>query len=917
MRHLHLFIIFLVSTAIYLNAIPNDYNLDDELVTQNHVFTSKGISALGDIFTQPYYKDAQGYSYEYRPVVLASFALEHSIFEENPHISHAINVLLYGLLCMLLFSCLNALLGIEFRTLSFVACLLFAVHPTHTEVVASIKNRDELLALLGALGSMLFALKWIDKKKTTALLLSFSLFTLGLLSKLSITSFAVLIPLSIILFRSVSLTKVLVLSLALASPFIYLSNISELVSRLVFIIAIVGVSPLFWLIKNSHLNIHKLNQFLYALPSKIKANFADFDTTFDTKRCKKVQHHIFLFPFLITLCIVFLSYFLGAVILLKLALISMLIFWLISIWEWKVLMLPFIIGIGFLLVPQSGLLAVIFFDLLLVMLFLLSFLSQGSQRIFFALLGLVVLAASIYTNFYNRFIIYIIFSALLFLPLIPKKIRTFLLVLGLSIATIASFKSAVNKPISFDYFLLIVFTILILKQQKKSLFYVLPISISLIVFTFAFFPNYSLPTHHIESISALYQVNKIAAPAIIEAVNRPLNFLETPVTQMSPFAIKLGTSMTILGSYLKLLFAPFPLAFYYGYSIIQETYILTPLPLLLFAFHLLLSFQGLYFIRKKQIISWGIFVYLIAIISFLPIVNPLAGMMADRYLLIPSIGFSFLVAYFLLWTNRKVSGIKTIPTSSKLAISALLITFSIATIARNFDWRDRLTLFENDIKYIEKSGYAQNLLGTNLVLKANQSTDTAAQNILLKKACEHYQKSIAIYPDFLNSHFDLGRALVKLNRSEEAITEFKEAIRLQPDFAEPYINIGVILDTRDQAKEAAEYYEKGLKINPNKLAVYANLSYAYFRLHDVKSAINTSHKAIEIFPTAYQPYVNLGKIFYTNQQKDSALFYFEKANQVNPNQPDIVSALVALYAEKNDPKTQLYADQLNRLRPTQ
>ncbi len=72
------YFIFLFSFVIYANTIPNDYNLDDELVTQNHRLTSKGISAIPEIFTSPYYEDKAGYKYEYRPIVLISFAIPSS-----------------------------------------------------------------------------------------------------------------------------------------------------------------------------------------------------------------------------------------------------------------------------------------------------------------------------------------------------------------------------------------------------------------------------------------------------------------------------------------------------------------------------------------------------------------------------------------------------------------------------------------------------------------------------------------------------------------------------------------------------------------------------------------------------------------------------------------------------------------------
>jgi len=58
---LHL-IVFGFAFILYLNSIPNDYNLDDNLVTINHRLTSRGISAIPAIFTSHYYEDESGYS---------------------------------------------------------------------------------------------------------------------------------------------------------------------------------------------------------------------------------------------------------------------------------------------------------------------------------------------------------------------------------------------------------------------------------------------------------------------------------------------------------------------------------------------------------------------------------------------------------------------------------------------------------------------------------------------------------------------------------------------------------------------------------------------------------------------------------------------------------------------------------------
>jgi hypothetical protein len=65
-------LIGIVCFSVHGVTLLNDYNLDDNLVTQNHRLTSKGISAIPEIYGSPYYQDDMGYSYGYRPTTLAS-----------------------------------------------------------------------------------------------------------------------------------------------------------------------------------------------------------------------------------------------------------------------------------------------------------------------------------------------------------------------------------------------------------------------------------------------------------------------------------------------------------------------------------------------------------------------------------------------------------------------------------------------------------------------------------------------------------------------------------------------------------------------------------------------------------------------------------------------------------------------------
>ena len=46
--------------------------------------------------------------------------------------------------------------------IALATTLLFAAHPIHTEAVANIKGRDEIMTLLGSLSAVWFALKYYE-----------------------------------------------------------------------------------------------------------------------------------------------------------------------------------------------------------------------------------------------------------------------------------------------------------------------------------------------------------------------------------------------------------------------------------------------------------------------------------------------------------------------------------------------------------------------------------------------------------------------------------------------------------------------------------------------------------------------------------------------------------------------------------
>ena len=141
----------ILSFCVYANTLQNDYALDDWPIVQYNQIVNKGLSGIPEILVTPYwYGNLKNLAEidEYRPLSLVSFAIEYQLFPGNPLPAHLINVLLFAFCVVLLFKALNHLLSEKSPTMAFITALLFSLHPIHTEVVANIKSRDELLCFL-------------------------------------------------------------------------------------------------------------------------------------------------------------------------------------------------------------------------------------------------------------------------------------------------------------------------------------------------------------------------------------------------------------------------------------------------------------------------------------------------------------------------------------------------------------------------------------------------------------------------------------------------------------------------------------------------------------------------------------------------------------------------------------------------
>ncbi len=231
-------ILMLFTFLIYGNSINNEYSLDDNIVVDGNKLAEKGIRAIPEIFKSRYAIDNKQ-KYDYRPLVITSFAIEKQFFKKltpfqtkeqkkrkdkltQANVSHFVNVLLYALTCIVLFQVLSKIFDNYNFLLPFIITILYLVHPLHTEVVDNIKSRDEILMFLFMLISIKFFFKYGDTSKKKYLCIGFFFVLMSSLAKKNAVAIVGILPI-LMYFKSYHYKKILYSCLTLFLVYIFLT----------------------------------------------------------------------------------------------------------------------------------------------------------------------------------------------------------------------------------------------------------------------------------------------------------------------------------------------------------------------------------------------------------------------------------------------------------------------------------------------------------------------------------------------------------------------------------------------------------------------------------------------------------------------------------------------------------------------
>ncbi len=217
-------ILIILGLLFYANTFANLYALDDGIVILNNTYVQEGFAGIPKIFATDVYQnfysrmgsDQPLSGGRYRPLSVVTFAIEQQLFGSNSDpkpegdvafIRHFINVSLYLFSVLCLLHLLRRHVLPKTPLIAFLSCVLFLIHPVHTEVVANVKSRDEIMSFLFVVLTLIFVFRYRETAKISQLICGLLFYFLALLSKEYAVTLIALVPMLLFMVSKETLTN--------------------------------------------------------------------------------------------------------------------------------------------------------------------------------------------------------------------------------------------------------------------------------------------------------------------------------------------------------------------------------------------------------------------------------------------------------------------------------------------------------------------------------------------------------------------------------------------------------------------------------------------------------------------------------------------------------------------------------------
>ena len=833
------FAVGLFAAILYAQTVRHSYNMDDIFVLESATKVENWHDFLS-LFSKSYFDIQASPSFGYRPLVIASFALEYVLFGNQPFTSHVINVLLYGIICGWLYVLLLQLFGRSNPVLALFAVLLFATHPLHTEVVASIKNRDELLAFLGFVGCFLLLLRYTQQGYWQGLVLGAVFAALALLSKKSALGPLAMLPLGLLVGGKCFPSRRYLLVCLVMSLLLPFFSPLEMRKNLLLLMGCATLWAVGYLVWGSS-------------PTKLK----------------RPQPIIVS---LLTLLFVFgLLYPEQPIILLLVALLSLIMgkVWPRYLLTYDLLLLTTVIAAGYLYWSEILLLSASSYALLRLHKEYTS-LRYSHELSIYLYLSVLLLSTGLLLHSTSYSLVSITQASLLLSVASSFRWKTARWVLsGLCLYLLPTayiYNGSLSLLFVVGWVAYLWISVLCQKKLQRVAAFLLFVGLGIGLIT-------NNPEGRYRKSWQVSTSQSSTSLLLTQQAGRSLHPLENPLASSHSSLKRAVAVLYTYGRYLQLHLFPYPLRVYYGYEEWTGGRI-NSLELWVWVVLYGVIIGVAWWLRTcLPLCSFALIFYMGCLFPFSNALVLVAGGIGERFTFASVLGFSIVIAYAVVSLTRYY-GVKAI------VGCVLLLLYSTASCTRASYWKDKETLYLHDVSTTPRSAKLHQLLADLYLLKARSSS--VSSSYYLQEAEKYMKHSLSIAEAPYMHWYSMGLILQLRGKATEASTAYKKTLHLSSNHSSALFNLAACQTASGKLEEAASNYKLYLERYPKNEAAYANLAFLYFKQGTYDKALEIALQAAHQLPQKTSSWLNLGRVYLARKDTTAAISSFQHAQKLSP-----------------------------------
>ncbi len=324
----------------------------------------------------------------------------------------------------------------------------------------------------------------------------------------------------------------------------------------------------------------------------------------------------------------------------------------------------------------------------------------------------------------------------------------------------------------------------------------------------------------------------------------------------------------IFARYINKLVVPIHMNYFYAFPI---TTTLTLWAAAGFLAAILMALAAFYFRASRPIISFGLCWFVFTLAPALNLNKVALNFFTERYLYIPSVGFSILMASagiaLFSWLSAPAARI-----ALSTALGGLLVFYLVQTERRIAIFHDNYTLLS-----------ATEPLSPNSYIVQGQLAAAYFDRGEIDNALFHVRRAVQLNPDYVLGHLNTGLYLATKKEYDAAAPEIQAAIRLYPEYVPSYMNLAKIYTLQHKWQLAADTYRHAAALSTDQSAFFLHLADLADMNAKAEAANASLNIAEAITPRDFAGWVHLGDTSSKAGQWPRAAEAYEHAAALQPH----------------------------------